>query len=253
METVLFMTNVIPADVETDIYNKLNKLTWYVMTHNDNPVSRKVRVEGDSYQIINGLLNKSDKSTKIKPLYRYPTDTLHDIEDWSPTVKTIRDYLQSKYSFNLNQAKIQLYENGMSHITNHSDKTLDIRLKSKIVNLSFGADRTFVFTDKITKTKYEYKMPNNSMIVFDTEINKRFWHKVIKNPICNQGRISIVFRDIGTFILEDKTLIGQGALKKPRTNEKQIEELKKAFSDENNYVCNYEDIYSDGFSVLCIK
>jgi alkylated DNA repair dioxygenase AlkB len=241
------MENVIPPSVldPDTIFDKINEeAKWYDMLHGGNKVSRKVALQGDIF---------ADGSI---PLYRYPTDTMHKLSPWSPTVEIIKNYLNEKYKININQAKIQLYSNGRSKIGDHSDKTLDIMRESEIMNMSFGASRTFHMKHKSSGEIKEYKMTNNSMITFDMMANRLCWHGVSAEPEVTKPRISIVFRQIGTFLLPDGRVIGQGAPdgEDIPSEEDQAKKLLTAYGKENKkHDFDWDKWYGCGYTISGLK
>ena len=81
---------------------------------------------------------------------------------FSPTVAKIREFAQRAVGHQLNHVLIQLYRDGTDHISEHSDKTLDIVRDSKIVNVSFGAQRTMTLRAKKSSAEWEAQhLPNN--------------------------------------------------------------------------------------------
>ncbi|KAF4550427.1 Hypothetical protein D9617_17g046950 [Elsinoe fawcettii] len=117
----------------------VSEVPWQRMTHVTGDVPRLVCCQGTFL---------SDGST---PVYRHPSDSTLPLFRWSPTVDRIRRLAEAHVGHRLNHALIQLYRSGQDHITEHSDKTLDIVAGSQIVNVSFGAQRTMRLRSKRMK------------------------------------------------------------------------------------------------------
>ena len=244
----VFVEHLLPDDVGDTIFDKLmEECKWYDLVHRGITSSRYVSLQG----------NVTDN---MYPLYRYPSDTEHPVNDWTPTVKLIRDYLQIRFGYNCNHVKIQLYPNGESAIGYHSDKTLDIKRGSTIVNCSFSkknVSRTFVIKNKITGELTTFTMNNNSMVTFDTNTNMKFLHKIKKEDDSVGPRISLVFRTIDTFVTIDdkgnKNISGQGSVSADKSISKEDQRilLYRAFREENDSSeFDWDKWYGTGFDIL---
>lgn len=254
--------NVLPKSISDNCFEMLKQeIPWKKMYHAEKAVSRLVCVQGD--------IGKGSK-----PIYRFPNDHFFELENWSPTMRSIRDSLQERLpgkhnrygkikKHQINHGKVQYYKDGNSFISAHSDKTLDIMRESYIINTSFGTTRTFVLKCKEKgangiRERQEIILPHNSVLVFGFQTNMKWTHSVKKNPRIKRDRISIVFRNIATFEDSDGNLFGQGARKRLK-KEKHLScaelkneqlELIRSFSVENkpsNFDWDY--IYGNGFNV----
>jgi alkylated DNA repair dioxygenase AlkB len=186
------------------------------------------------------------------PLYRHPADYTPITKDFTPITIKIKEYIEKKLNCKLNHALIQLYRNGDDMIGEHSDKTLDIKHGSVIVNYSVGVTRTMRLRKK-DKTQIEkVDLTNNSIFVLGPETNKKWLHMIKSNSSINGERISFTFRNIATFIDDNGTLTGQGA---PINKIYKLDSLDmlKAFSRENHESeYDWNDLYGSGFYALKI-
>jgi nicotinamidase-related amidase/alkylated DNA repair dioxygenase AlkB len=232
--------NVLPNPV--DIFESLMKeVIWHDMSHAGGTVSRKVGLQ-------------AEKSNGIEPIYRFPNDIEIPINCFTPTVLRIKNHLSELLGYNLNHAKIQLYENGKSFIGPHTDKTLDITIGTDIVNVSFGTTRKFELKHKSKKIdgiymRHSVDLHDNSLFILDWETNKKFTHAVRKSDT-TEPRISIVFRSISTFKRPDGTLFGQGSRKITDSIDPLVDAklLLKAFGEENKREdYTYNELYGTGF------
>lgn len=177
----------------------------------------------------------------------------------------------------LNHVLIQLYTDGESHISDHSDKTLDIRRGTPIINVSIGAVRKMKIKNKIkeedgTRKSERINLANGSVFVMGWDTNKKFYHGINQDKRMSNlktdeeldfggARISLTFRSIATFIDENGGLRGQGAAKTGNAAESAIEsaedeELRmlKAFSAENREVdFDWDEHYGAGFNCINFK
>lgn len=219
------------------------------------------------------------------PVYRHPSDQTLPTQSWTSNVDIIRKAAEDVVGHSLNHALIQLYRRGTDYISEHSDKTLDIVKDSFIVNVSFGAQRTMRLrtkratattdeTSATARTTYRIPMPHNSMIAMSLATNAEYLHGINadKRPAVEfieaekafgGQRISLTFRNIGTFLNNDSTRIwGQGAVKKtkedanPVINADPVESKKlvRAFGTENqSSKVDWNAIYGHGSDVLNLR
>ncbi|KAM3424999.1 hypothetical protein BST61_g6969 [Cercospora zeina] len=255
----------------TKVFDDLqNEITWQTMLHQTGQVPRLVCCQATIDE---------DGST---PVYRHPSDQTLPVETWTPTVETIRQEAEKVAGHPLNHALIQLYRDGNDFISEHSDKTLDIVADSRIMNASFGAQRTMRIrtkqdkgsTDRATRTTYRVPMPHNSLIMMSLPTNAEYLHAINwdRRPACELTdaekayggqRISLTFRHIGTHLNSDSTLIwGDGAVGKSKSDARPVingdaaesERLIRAFGSENAASSiNWSEIYGPGSDVLHLK
>lgn len=242
------------------------------MHHLGGEVPRLVCVQGDV---------GADGS---KPIYRHPSDYSLSLKPMSDTVKAIRKRVEVMVGHPLNHVLIQLYRSGQDYITEHSDKTLDIRWGSNIVNVSVGAERTMRLRTKRTnvttgshtmqdlqRTKQLIPMPDGSIFIMGQKTNAKWLHGIMadkrRDAERSEGeraydgeRISLTFRWIDTFLDKEERLIwGQGAKGNTREERQEVkngyaaesEGLLQAFGKENqsSEYC-WHDIYGAGSNVL---
>ncbi|KAI4730915.1 hypothetical protein E4T49_01276 [Aureobasidium sp. EXF-10728] len=120
-----------PEAAKVAFQDLFTEVHWQRMYHAAGEVPRLVCCQGD--------IDDTDGSM---PVYRHPSDQSLPLLRWSPTVTKIKEEAEERVGHRLNHALIQLYRSGQDHISEHSDKTLDILHGSKIVNVSLGAQRT---------------------------------------------------------------------------------------------------------------
>ncbi|KAK6003857.1 hypothetical protein QM012_008707 [Aureobasidium pullulans] len=120
-----------PEAADVAFQDLFSEVHWQRMYHAAGEVPRLVCCQGN--------INDADGSM---PVYRHPSDQSLPLLHWSPVVTKIKERAEERVGHKLNHALIQLYRSGQDHISEHSDKTLDIVHSSKIVNVSLGAQRT---------------------------------------------------------------------------------------------------------------
>ena len=108
----------------------------------------------------------------------------------------------------LNHCILQRYRDSKDHITEHSDKTLDIAAGSLIVNYSAGASRAITFR---AKERRGVVMENDSVLALDLETNRYYVQSVKKDCMAEGPRTSLTFRHVATFY-DSKDLKAYGQL-----------------------------------------
>jgi hypothetical protein len=252
-----------------NFYLLKQEVDWQQMFNRENPVPRKVAVQGDI-----------DKEGVI-PLYRHPADEEPPLQSWTPTIDKFRKQAEELLVTKFNHALIQYYVDGSHWIGRHSDKTLDITRGTDICGASFGATRVLLVRDKTSDEKGVHladkiALPNNSLFVIGWETNRKCQHlikkdlrdKHLKSPdelAFEGGRISITFRSVSTFMLPDRRIYGQGAVcknrseleSKPESNQVKCDDedvMLKAFGTENkdsNF--DWDQHYQQGFDAINFK
>lgn len=271
--------DLMPPDALDGLFGVLkDEVAWQTMHHQTGEVPRLVCCQGTI---------DDDGS---RPVYRHPSDETLPLSAWSPTVDQIRQAAEAAVGHPLNHALIQLYRGGTDFISEHSDKTLDIAHDSKIVNVSFGAERVMRLRTKRAnppstnsaseipspqeRTTYRIRLPHNSALLMSLETNAQYLHginpdKRLQSELtpAEKGydgqRISLTFRHIDTFLSADSQMIwGQGARGKQEEDAQPVingdkdagERLVRAFGRENQAsAVAWEEWYGEGSNVLHLK
>lgn len=269
------IANVLPEELAGEAFQKLqDEVDWQRMSHQGGEVPRLVAVQGEVSE---------DGSF---PVYRHPSDESPKLLPFSPTVLSIKAETERHLGHSLNHVLIQCYRDGKDYISEHSDKTLDIVPNTFIANVSLGAQRTMVLRTKragknashsipqpgeIKRQVQRADLPHNSLCMMGLRTNMKWLHSIRQDKRADRdktqaevefsgARISLTFRQIGTYLNSDQTLIwGQGASGKT-CNEagsvvngqcSEAVKLLRAFGTENrssNF--DWNTSYGTGFNVL---
>ena len=262
--------NVIqPPSMSSAFIKVKDEVGWQTMFHRSGQVPRLVAVQGEI-----------GPDGRI-PIYRHPADESPPLLPFTPAVLLIKEEVEKILMQSFNHALIQLYRDGVDNISEHSDKTLDIVRNSVIVNVSLGAQRTMTLRTKKSKQSngtegphmrlsQRVKLPNNSVFVMGSQTNREWLHglKPDKRPVQEKTeaekafggeRISITFRQIGTFIDNSgKVIWGAGAKGKTMReaseisrDDAQMEAMICAFGKENHEAdFDWETEYGSGYDVV---
>jgi nicotinamidase-related amidase/alkylated DNA repair dioxygenase AlkB len=253
------------------------EVRWQKMYHRSGEVPRLVAVQGEA--LADGSI----------PIYRHPADESPPLLPFSPMVQEIRVEVEQAVGHAVNHVLMQLYRGGADNISEHSDKTLDIVPGSSIVNVSLGAMRKMTLRTKkssaatalkdnshaeMKRTVQRIPLPHNSAFILGQGTNKHWLHairadnrqvseKTAEELAFNGERISLTFRQIGTFVHSGRgTIWGQGATSKIEANanlvleggqaEREGKLMIRAFGQENHqsHDFDWEKQYGTGFDVI---
>jgi alkylated DNA repair dioxygenase AlkB len=249
-----------------DLNSELDSL-WSQMLHKGGPVPRKIVIQCEA--------PKDGENAGLEPIYRHPVDVSPPVHRYTPLVEEIRDRVEDLLGFkrgSLNHVLIQLYPDGESHISDHSDKTLDIERGTPVINVSIGAVRKMKIKNKIkgddgTRHSDRIELQNGSVFVMGWETNRKFYHGINQDKRMESlkseaeldfggARISLTFRNIATFIDSAGALHGQGAVRESNvesdeTDEEEQLRMLKAFSAENREIdFDWDAHYGAGFRCI---
>ena len=208
----------------------MNEIEWDSFNIKGSPVPRLISVQGEL----------EDNGTQ--PLYRHPVDSHPKLKQWCLSADIIKQKAEKVIGESLNHALIQLYRDGKDFISDHSDKTLDIKHNTHIVNVSLGETRLLVLKSKDKTHSQEIQLAHGSLYVLGWKTNMEYKHGIRRNAdpqITLQPRISLTMRNIATYVREDGKLFGQGAIHK---TEKEL--------DENSHKHEEIDMEEDGSEML---
>lgn len=189
----------------------------YILTNNtfnfDN-LSNSVRFE----DITNGRKGANIvhvKDNKIIPLvrtttiYKQPCQTFSNIH--YELVNEIKS-ITNNYNINLNNALVEIYNNNYTTMGYHSDQALDLEEDSYICLYSVYNEvekdkqlvRYLKIQNKLTNEEQEIILEHNSIVIFSTNINKQFLHKILlkntNNIKSNKQWLGFTFRCSKIFI-----------------------------------------------------
>ena len=250
----MLIENAFEENESDDYFNSLKKsIKWTTMSHRGGDVPRLISVQHSDYP-------------DCKPIYRHPVDVQPKSEFWNVNSKNIKNRVSALLGITLNHALVQYYRSGADYISEHADKTLDIRKNTPIINVSFGATRKMKLRSKYinedgTRDIQHVMLKHGSVFVLGWKTNKKWLHSIKQDKrvdsvkekdelAFNCERISLTIRDIATFIdNKTKLLFGQGS--PDTTYIDDSEEMLTAFGVENkSHEYEWDDVYGKGFHCL---
>lgn len=215
------------------------EIDWQTMAHRGGSVPRLISIQGDV---------RGEGSHSVYPIYRHPADEQPALTSWSPTSQRLRDEMNELLNEHYNHALVQYYRGGNDYISEHSDKTIDVKAFSNIINLSLGAARTMVLREKQTvkgapRKSQKFVLPHNSVFVLGWNTNRKFLHSIkqdkrpeieksAEEKAFDEERISYTFRSISTFVHQTAGIFGQGSKCKTLDEARKRDITGKENSDE---------------------
>lgn len=271
--------NILDAPFAATVLEILERdVPWCEMAHRGGIVPRLVAIQAEA------------NAAGWIPVYRHPADSQPRTTPFHDVVRGVARRAElaidgRKYgcSLVLNHCLLQWYRSGADYISEHSDKTLDVKRGTPILNVSLGATRVLTLRAKRhpdmpkgsrdrpgpARPAQRIYLPHNSMFVLGSKTNREFTHMVSRDgrpameksadETCNAGsRISLTLRQVATF-KHAGVLHGQGGTVPPRPPaprgtpeyESEVTKMIAAFSAENRELdFDWDRHYGRGFATL---
>jgi len=104
------------------------------------------------------------------------------------------DYVNMREpDYDFNGILLNWYQDGSHYIGRHSDNEKELVKGAPVYCFSFGQERRFII-DRLPEEKYEYTLPNNSLIIMGGECQKYYKHHIPKTKKECTSRISFTIR-----------------------------------------------------------
>ncbi|SFC32515.1 hypothetical protein SAMN05421780_104262 [Flexibacter flexilis DSM 6793] len=187
-----------------------------------NELSNSVEFENiTNGRVANQLVNIANGSIPIvrtTSKYSIPAQNFADvhlliINKINQTIKKNLTEIPIQY---FNNALIEIYDLKYSKMNYHSDQNLDLEDNSYIGlfscyeypdDISEQNIRKLKIKDKVTNDEFDISLTHNSVILFSTETNMKYQHKIvldanpkIKKPVIDNRWLGITFRTSKTYI-----------------------------------------------------
>ncbi|TRX37453.1 hypothetical protein FNW52_05685 [Flavobacterium sp. ZT3R18] len=156
-----------------------------------------------------------------------------------------------------NNALIEVYDFSYSKMNFHSDQSIDLENNSFIGlfscyenpdNLSEQNIRKLIVKDKVTNEEFEFSLTHNSVILFSTETNTKFHHKIVldidvklKIPVNENKWLGMTFRTSKTYLdfKNDIPFFANGEQLKLANSEQEREFFKYRREENKSLNFNY--------------
>ena len=190
------MFNKYQLDLDKNIFNQL-----YISTKFENLSNSR---KGANLFITHNKTNIVP-IVRTTTIYKYPIQYSNDIH--LNICNQINNVTNNNYKFN--NALIEIYNNQYSTMKFHSDQALDLEENSYICLFScykniHNCSRKLVVKNKETNNSFDVILDNNSIVIFSTNDNKNYIHKIVLNDDLelddNNEWLGITFRLSKTFV-----------------------------------------------------
>lgn len=116
---------------------------------------------------------------------------------WHPSLKALRDRINTELGLNLNSCLANLYRDGSDRVGWHSDDERELGSKPVIVAVSLGACRRFSFKHRQLDIKpLHLDLQPGSLLIMKGETQRCWHHQVPKQAQVTAARISLTFREV---------------------------------------------------------
>ena len=175
-----------------------------------NQLSNSINFEKTGYGRQGANLALIDNDNNI-PIVRTTTVYKNPIQNFLPIHNKIINDIKNKHNVEINNAMVEIYETKYKTMGFHSDQALDLQDNSFICIFSCYNNpetkniRKLVISEKNTNDCIEIFLDHNSVIMFSTETNKNYVHKIILDTDINNDDLwlGITFRMSKTLIKYD--------------------------------------------------
>jgi hypothetical protein len=194
-------------DYERNLFDELSKSCIFEDITKGRQGANLVDVKNNLIPIIRTTTNYNNPNQQFLPIH-------YDI------IKKIKDEIEG---VELNNALIEIYNGQYRKMKFHSDQALDLtdnsyicvfscyknknenenknKNKNKNENKNENKDnRILKIKNKTTKECSDISLDHNSVVVFSTEINKQYVHKIVLDANSDNEWLGITFRLSKTFI-----------------------------------------------------
>jgi alkylated DNA repair dioxygenase AlkB len=136
--------------------------------------------------------------------YKY-SGSVKEALPWTDKLLEVKNIVEAVTGETYNFVLCNLYPDGNSSIGRHADDESDLKKKSSIASVSFGATRDFVLY-KQGETKMYKKIPlqTGDILVMSGTTQKKYDHSVPVRKRVTQPRINLTFRGVSSAQLDEE-------------------------------------------------
>jgi len=194
---------------ENNLFDELSNSIEFVKITNGRLANQLVYIEKNLVPIVRTTSKYYIPAQNFTDIHHLVINTINQ------TVK--KGNLNEFPIQHFNNALIEIYDSQYSKMNYHSDQSLDLEDNSFLGvfscyefpdNISEQNIRKLKIKDKTTNEEFEISLNHNSVILFSTETNMKYQHKIIldiepkiKNPLIDNRWLGMTFRTSKTKIL----------------------------------------------------
>ncbi|MES2617949.1 MAG: alpha-ketoglutarate-dependent dioxygenase AlkB [Bacteroidota bacterium] len=246
---------------EDNLFEELSNSIEFEKITNGRIANHLVRIEKTLVPIIRTTSKYNLPAQKFSKIHNFVISTINQT--------VIKNNLKNIPYLQFNNSLIEIYESTYSKMNFHSDQSLDLENNSFIglfscyenpEKLTEHNTRKLKIKDKITNEESELFLTHNSVILFSTETNMKFQHKIVLDidtklniPELENRWLGMTFRTSKTYLEFKNNLpfFENGEQLKLASEEKE-KEFFKLRGEENkslnfvypflNYTISYADL-----------
>lgn len=191
---------------ENNLFNELSNSVEFEKITNGRIANQLVNIKNNLIPIVRTTSKYCIPAQNFADVHHLITNTINQ------TVK--KDNLNDFPIQNFNNALIEIYDSQYSKMNYHSDQSLDLEDNSFLGvfscyefpnNISEQNNRKLKIKDKTTNEEFEISLNHNSVILFSTETNMKYQHKIVldndtKKPLIENRWLGITFRTSKTYL-----------------------------------------------------
>jgi alkylated DNA repair dioxygenase AlkB len=133
----------------------------------------------------------------IKLQYTYSNVSKSALQ-FTPLLIEIKEQIELLTGYQYNACLLNLYHNGAEGMAYHSDNEKQLNKNCGIASVSLGANRKFLFKNKISKQTVGLVLQHGSLLLMHPP-TQQFWnHRLPLSTVVNEPRISLTFRQMNT-------------------------------------------------------
>lgn len=166
-------------------------------------------INGPKGAVICDIHNNTIPLIRTTTKYINPSQSFKNIHyELVSHIKTLTNYTFENVSFN--NALVEIYNNEYKSMRYHTDQSIDLQDNSYICLFSMYDNqngnnmRSLIVKNKLTNIEEEIKLEHNSLVIFSTEVNKNFLHKIL---LKNTHKTNIHKQWLGITLRLSKTFI----------------------------------------------
>lgn len=116
---------------------------------------------------------------------------------WTPGVLALKDRLSAELQVEFNSVLLNRYRGGSDSIGWHADDEPELGDEPVIASVSLGATRTFELRHRKQPRLLErYSLNSGSLLVMKGQTQKRWVHRIPKEPSVQGERVNLTFRQV---------------------------------------------------------
>ncbi len=197
--------NKIHLPLENNLFNELSNSVEFEKITNGRIANQLVNIENNLIPIVRTTSKYSIPAQNFADVHHLISNTINQT--------LIKNDFPIQY---FNNALIEIYNLQYLKMNFHSDQSWDLEDNSLIGvfscyefpdDLSEQNIRKLKIKDKTTNEEFDISLSHNSVILFSTETNKKYQHKIvldidskIKKPLIENKWLGITFRTSKTYI-----------------------------------------------------